>query len=228
MMHASLVGSTHTQKITTPVLHCFNPSSYSRGINACGLLGPIIGISPGTYRSPAINSNHSVYDFHSNGPLLSTVYGIYLSLRSTLRVSVASTHNKAAEEGQHPKDVLCPHLLPEPQEYMRGVDRGDQMKTYYNSAGRSGQQIRQLPDQAFCWYLVVVITSKCSHIFIYFFFWSCSYYFDNYSLCYRASISFISRFTENPHQPRRMISQRCFLVRSLTCHQVFNPIWFDT
>ena len=29
-------------------------------------------------------------------------------------------------------DIICPPLLPDYQQYMRGVDRGDQLVGYYN------------------------------------------------------------------------------------------------
>ena len=35
------------------------------------------------------------------------------------------------------KDVPCPLVLPDYQAYMRGVDRGDQLQTYYNIGRRS-------------------------------------------------------------------------------------------
>ena len=34
-------------------------------------------------------------------------------------------------------DVTCPPFLPDYQHYMRGVDRGDQLATYYNLSRRS-------------------------------------------------------------------------------------------
>ena len=34
-------------------------------------------------------------------------------------------------------DVSCPLLLPDYQQYMRGVDRGDQLVSYYNIGQRS-------------------------------------------------------------------------------------------
>ena len=34
-------------------------------------------------------------------------------------------------------DVTCPPCLPDYQQYMRGVDRGDQLVTYYNLSRRS-------------------------------------------------------------------------------------------
>ena len=34
-------------------------------------------------------------------------------------------------------EVACPSVLPDYQAYMRGVDRGDQLQTYYNIGRRS-------------------------------------------------------------------------------------------
>ena len=125
---------------SSPVL--FN-HLYNRGINACGTVRVNRQHFPQDLVTKSSTSNRGFYDYRSNGSLLAV---IWIDKRSIYFLS--TFHRAEASGSQQPfvkrrkfdgtqENVVCPPLLPDYQEYMRGVDRGDQLHTYYNIGRRS-------------------------------------------------------------------------------------------
>ena len=82
-----------------------------------------------------------VYDYRSNGPLLAAVWFdrrfiYFLSTMHSAESSTPVTVKRTNQDGSR-NDVPCPPLLPDYQQYMRGVDRGDQLIGCYNVGRRS-------------------------------------------------------------------------------------------
>ena len=117
---------------------------YNRGINACGTARAGRKHFPQELATRATTSNRGHYDYRSNGELLATVW---VDKRTIYFLS--TIHPAESPDGTDPptvkrrkidgtqEDVSCPTLLPDYQAYMRGVDRGDQLQTYYNVGRRS-------------------------------------------------------------------------------------------
>ena len=119
---------------TSPLLYL---TLYNKGINACGTCRPNRSHFPPELICKATKHNSGHYDYRSNGPLLACVWvdkrTIYFL--STIHVAESSGAQPSVKRRRldgSQKDVPCPPVLPDYQTYMRGVDRGDQLQTYYN------------------------------------------------------------------------------------------------
>lgn len=80
-------------------------------------------------------------DYRSCGPVLACVWKDkrvihFLSALHVANVSPFATVRRRTEMGTF-ECVQCPPCLPDYQQYMRGVDKGDQMIGYYNIGRRS-------------------------------------------------------------------------------------------
>lgn len=116
---------------------------YNNGINACGTARVNRRAFPKELTTKATKNNRGHYDYRSNGPLLASVWvdkrSIYFV--STIHpaeppVGSAPSVKRRKMDGTQ-EDVPCPPLLPDYQAHMRGVDRGDQLISYYNIGRRS-------------------------------------------------------------------------------------------
>ena len=80
-------------------------------------------------------------DYRSNGPLLAVAWydrrNVYfLSTMHRAELDIDVTVKCKNPDGTR-TDVTCQPLLLDYQEYMRGVDQGDQLVIYYNLSRRS-------------------------------------------------------------------------------------------
>ena len=125
---------------TSPLLY---NHLYNRGINACGTARSNRKHFPKELVSPSTVSNRGMYKYLSNGPLLACVWvdkrSIYFL--TTLHVAkppsgIPCTVGRRQVDGSL-EDVVCPPCLPDYQTFMRGVDRIDQLGSYYNVGRRS-------------------------------------------------------------------------------------------
>ena len=118
---------------TSPLVynHLYNSS------NACGTA------RTNRKHSPSTVSNRGMYKYLSNGPLLACAWvdkrSIYFL--TTLHVAkppsgIPCTVGRRQVDGSL-EDVVCPPCLPDYQTFMRGVDRIDQLGSYYNVGRRS-------------------------------------------------------------------------------------------
>jgi len=87
------------------------------------------------------------FDYLSNGPLLAVTwfdrkYVFFLSTTHQAETTTPCTIQRRNQDGSR-VDVPCPPLLIDYQQFMRGVDRGDQMVGYYNIARRSRKWWKQ-------------------------------------------------------------------------------------
>ena len=119
-----------------------------QGINACGTArSNRIGF-PKELCIKATESNRGMYQFLSNGPLLacSWIDKRTLYFLSTMHVG-ERVHNPTVKRRQadgSQTDVECPPCLPDYQKHMRGVDRGDQLQSYYNLGRKSKKWWRRI------------------------------------------------------------------------------------
>lgn len=132
---------------------------YRKGVNACGTarsncahfpkqlivskdqkkvkVGPK---TPNAHRQTALRRVGRGYISHrASGPLLATVWvdkRVIYFLTTMHRAKPHATVRRRGPEGRR-EDKECPPCLPDYQKYMRGVDRGDQLQSYYYSGRRS-------------------------------------------------------------------------------------------
>ena len=125
---------------TSPLLY---NHLYNRGINACGTARVNRRHFPKELETVCTRVNRGYYDYLSSGPLLACVWvekrTIYFL--STLHIAEAPIGNPCTVsrlqlDGTR-SDVTCPPCLPDYQENMRGVDRADQLGSYYKVGRRS-------------------------------------------------------------------------------------------
>lgn len=113
---------------------------YLKGINACGT----IRTSRKWYPKDLIvqkdrKHQRGFYDYRSCGPLGGYVWvdSRPVNMLSSMHSSSApATVNRRREDGTR-GPVLCPPALPEYLQFMRGIDVGDQMMSYYYAGRRS-------------------------------------------------------------------------------------------
>ena len=115
---------------------------YEKGYNCCGTIRTHRKDFPSDL---VITKNMKVsrgyIDYRSNGPLLAVAWydrrNVYfLSTMHRAELDIDVKVKRKNPDGTR-TDVTCPPLLPDYQQYMRGVDRGDQLVTYYNLSRRS-------------------------------------------------------------------------------------------
>ena len=118
---------------TSPLLY---NHLYNRGINACGTA------RTNRKHSPSTVSNRGMYKYLSNGPLLACAWvdKRSINLLTTLHVAkppsgIPCTVGRRQVDGSQ-EDVVCPPCLPDYQTFIRGVDRIDQLGSYYNVGRR--------------------------------------------------------------------------------------------
>lgn len=133
---------------TSPVLF---QHLYNNGMNACGTARANRLFFPQELIIAATKTNRGFSDFRSNGPLLAAVW---VDKRAIYFVS--TFHPAESPAGMPPsivkrrtldgtqKDIPCPPILPDYQSFMRGVDRGDQLQTYYSIGRRSRKWWRRV------------------------------------------------------------------------------------
>ena len=114
---------------------------FNNGINCCGTVRTNRrGFPQELVKSKRDKPNRGYYDYLSNGPLLAAAWydRRYVYFLSTMHVgaSQGDTVKRRNPDGTS-TNVPCPPLLPDYQQYMRGVDRGDQLIGYYNIGRRS-------------------------------------------------------------------------------------------
>ena len=112
---------------------------HNKGIDCCGT----VRVNRRGFPKELIHKkkeDRGFYDYRANGPLLAAVWydRRFVYFVSTLHVgeSRGITVKRKNPDGSS-SDVPCPPLLPDYQQYMRGVDRGDQMIGCYNIGRRS-------------------------------------------------------------------------------------------
>lgn len=123
---------------------------YNRGVNACGTVRTNRrGYPKELVHKSKTGKERGFYDYRSKGPLLAVVWfdRRYINFLSTLHVAEASagptTVLRHQQDGSRVA-VECPPLLPDYQQYMRGVDRGDQLIGLYNVGRRSKKWWKRL------------------------------------------------------------------------------------
>ena len=114
---------------------------YENGINCCGTVRTNRrGFPKELIKAKRDKPDRGYYDYLSNGPLVAAVWYdrryVYFLSTMHLGASRGDTVKRRNPDGRS-VDVSCPPLLPDYQQYMRGVDRGDQMVGYYNIGRRS-------------------------------------------------------------------------------------------
>ena len=82
------------------------------------------------------------YDYRSSGPLMACVWCDkrvihFMSMIHVADAGYAEATVKRRNETGSLEDVVCPPGLPDYQAFMRGVDKADQMISYYNIARQS-------------------------------------------------------------------------------------------
>jgi hypothetical protein len=126
---------------TSPVLF---HHLYHCGINACGTCRPNrVNFPANTLALKATETNRSRSKYRSNGPVLavSWVDKKCIYFVSTLHVAevpdgMCCAVKRRGKDGTS-GNFQCPPLLPDYIKHMRGVDRGDQLISYYNIGRRS-------------------------------------------------------------------------------------------
>ena len=119
---------------TSPLLYT---SLYNKGVNACGTMRANRKGFPDDLIHKRKDKGRGFYDFRSNGPLLAAVwFDRFIYFLSTFHRAESTTPTTVKLDGTQ-DEITCPPLLPDYQQYMRGVDRGDQMIGCYNVGRRS-------------------------------------------------------------------------------------------
>ena len=123
---------------TSPQLY---QTLYKKGINACGTARTNRRDFPKELVQQRKAHDRGFYDYRSNGPLLAVVWmdRRYIYFVSTIHKAQAyeQTTVKRRQADGTQIDVNCPPLLPDYQQFMRGVDKSDQMISCYNVGRRS-------------------------------------------------------------------------------------------
>ena len=115
---------------------------YMKGVNACGTARAGRKFFPADLKITNAESRHysrGHYDYRSSGPMAAYVWKdkriiYFMSTMHTSNLPV--TINRTLPDGSR-GDVECPPPLPDYQQYMRGVDVGDQAMSYYYCGRRS-------------------------------------------------------------------------------------------
>ena len=123
---------------------------YKRGFNACGTVRTNRRDFPKELVHKKKNGKQrGYYDYRSKGPLLSTVWFDRRFIYFVSTLHVAENSSGPTYVMRHSPDctqtpVKCPPLLLDYQQFMRGVDRGDQMICLYNLGRRSKKWWKRL------------------------------------------------------------------------------------
>ena len=115
---------------TSPLLYT---SLYRKGVNACGTMRVNRKGFPTDLVHTRKDKTRGFYDYRSNGPLLAAVWfdRRFIYFLSTVHQAEATTPTMVKRQNiDGTQDVIWPPLLPDYQQYMRGVDRGDQMNDW--------------------------------------------------------------------------------------------------
>ena len=149
---------------TSPLLYY---RLYKRqGINACGTVRPNRLGFPSQLVIKATGTNRGTYQYLSNGPLLACSWvdkrSLYFltTMHIGERVGNPTVRRRQADGSQ--AEVSCPPCLPDYQKHMRGVDRGDQLESYYYVGRKSKKWWRRL-FVFFVWkyiFLIVFVWKK--------------------------------------------------------------------
>ena len=108
----------------------------NKGIGCCDTVKTNMRNFPKVLKTKATNLTKDNYDYLSNGSILAIVWidkrALYMiTTIHTLTPSVQPTVKHRKIDRTH-EDVNSPPCLPDYQQFMRGVDREDQMIGYYN------------------------------------------------------------------------------------------------
>jgi len=110
---------------------------WTKGINACGTVRANRKHYPADLLVKKVDRGY--YDYRSLGPLLACVWmdKRVIHFLTTLHAASQDVTVKRRTKDGTQEEVNCPPCLPDYQAYMRGVDRGDQLMSYYNVGRRS-------------------------------------------------------------------------------------------
>jgi hypothetical protein len=129
---------------TSPVLF---HHLYHCGINACGTCRSNRAFFPiDKLHLDCTIENRSRMKYRSNGPVLavSWVDKKVINFVSTMHVAEADCAVLRRAKNGTAEEFRCPPLLPDYVKYMRGVDRGDQLISYYNLGWKSRKWWRRV------------------------------------------------------------------------------------
>ena len=115
---------------------------YDKGFNACGTVRVNrTGFPKELVYNSQRNVQRGFYDYCSNGPLLAAAWfdKRYVHFLSTMHCAESSTPTMIGRRNQDGTvtGISCPPLLPDYQQNMCGVDRGDQLIGFYNVGRRA-------------------------------------------------------------------------------------------
>ena len=110
---------------------------WTKGVNACGTVRANRKHYPADLLVQKVDRGY--YDYRSIGPLLACVWmdKRIIHFLTTLHAATLDASVKRRTKDGTQEDVRCPPCLPDYQAHMRGVDRGDQLMSYYNVGRRS-------------------------------------------------------------------------------------------
>ena len=114
---------------------------YKWGNNCCGTVCTVRRGFPEELKKPKREQQErGYYDYLSHGSLLAAIWydRRYVHFLSAMHVAeLPGTTVRRRNPDGTATNVPCPPLLPDYQQYMRGVDRGDQLIGCYNIGHRS-------------------------------------------------------------------------------------------
>ena len=124
---------------TSPQLYL---TLYKKGVNACGTARTNRKEFPKDLIKTSREKQRGYHDYRSNGPLLAVVWYDRKFVHFVSTMHCATLNDSLPTVMRKNKDgtreaVPCPPLLKDYQQFMKGVDRGDQMIGYYNIGRRS-------------------------------------------------------------------------------------------
>ena len=115
---------------------------YDKGVNACGTVRTNRKYYPQDLVVKATQVERGHYDYRSSGPLLACVWRDkrMIHFLTTIHVAEPSSEPNTVRRITIQDDrvmyqlIVCPPCVPDYQQFMRGVDVGDQMMGYYQVA----------------------------------------------------------------------------------------------
>ncbi len=132
---------------TSPLLY-YRLYKHQGCINACGTVRPSRLGFPHELIIKATELNRGTYQYLSNGPLLACSWvdkrSLYFLTTMHIGERVGNPLVKRRQADGSQADVPCPPCLPDYQKYMRGVDKGDQLESYYNIGRKSRKWWRRI------------------------------------------------------------------------------------
>ena len=120
--------------ITILALHCTSVCMRIKGVSVCGTVCDNRKGLPTEIVHKRKDETCGFYDCCCNGPILAAVWynGRFIYFLSTMHKPKVVYIPTKKKSGWNEDDVNCPPLLPDYQQYMRGVDRGDKLIGFCN------------------------------------------------------------------------------------------------